>query len=364
MAKWIIKSGQGRYKARLAIPGQGTRNKTFDRRIDAEKWLTAHQSRIDRGEWIDPQIAATPFDTWSQEWLTTRTHLKPKSFEGYKSLLRVHLIPRFGSMPLQAIDPYLVDSWVRDLSLGGLSASRVRQAHQLLSMILKAAIRARTISLNPAEGTPLPRSLPRQPRFLSVDQVNHLAAETPDRYRALVYTLAYGGLRWAEAVGLKSGNVQLLRRRIRVIETLSEVNGALYEVPPKTWEQRSVSIPPFLADMLGAHLGSHSDSDQGALAFTTAAGTPLRSSNFRRAVWLPAIAAISQEGLRVHDLRHTCASLLIATDAHPHYVKEHLGHSSIRVTMDVYGHLYEDTKDDVALRLESLRNASKQTATS
>jgi hypothetical protein len=157
MAKWIIKSGQGRYKARLAIPGQGTRNKTFDRRIDAEKWLTAHQSRIDRGEWIDPQIAATPFDTWSQEWLATRTHLKPKTFEGYKSLLRVHLIPRFGSMPLQAIDPYLVDSWVRDLSLGGLSASRVRQAHQLLSMILKAAI-SRSLSLSTLIRCPLGHS--------------------------------------------------------------------------------------------------------------------------------------------------------------------------------------------------------------
>jgi integrase len=315
---------------------------------------------MDRGEWIDPQIAATPFDGWSQEWLATRTHLKPKTFEGYKSLLRVHLIPRFGAMPLRAIDPYLVDSWVRDLTLGGLSASRVRQSHQLLSMILKAAVRARMISHNPAEGTPLPRSLPRQQRFLDAGEVDSLAAETPDRYQALIYTLAYGGLRWAEAVGLKAGSVELLRRRIEVTETLSEVNGVLYQVPPKTWEQRSISIPPFVADMLGAHLGNYSISDHGALAFTTAAGTPLRSSNFRRSVWLPAIAAIDQEGLRVHDLRHTCASLHMAAGTNLHYVKEHLGHSSINVTVDIYGHLYDDTKDEVALRLETLRNTGSQ----
>jgi len=75
---------------------------------------------------------------------------------------------------------------------------------------------------------------------------------------------------------------------------------------------------------------------------------------------LPAIAAIGQEGLPVHELRHTCASLLIASDPHPHHVKEHLGHSSIRVTMDTYGHLHGDKKDEIALRLEHLWTATNQ----
>jgi integrase len=174
----------------------------------------------------------------------------------------------------------------------------------------------------------------------------------------LIYTLTYGGLRWSGAVRLKTSSVQLLQRRIEVTETLSEVNGVLYEVPPKTWEQRSISDPPFVADMLGAHLGNHCTPGHESLVFSTATGTPFRSSNFRRAVWLPATAAIGQEGLRIHDLRHTCASLHIATEADLHCVKEHLGHSSIRVTADIYGHLYDDKKDDVALRLEILRNAS------
>jgi integrase len=112
--------------------------------------------------------------------------------------------------------------------------------------------------------------------------------------------------------------------------------------------------------MLGEHIGTYSDADRDNLTFTTAKGTPLRSSNFRRSVWLQAIEPIEQAGLLVHDLRHCCASLLIATDAHPHYVKEHLGHSSIRVTMDIYGHLYDDKKDDMALRLEDLRSASSR----
>ncbi|MEE9178754.1 MAG: tyrosine-type recombinase/integrase, partial [Acidimicrobiia bacterium] len=103
------------------------------------------------------------------------------------------------------------------------------------------------------------------------------------------------------------------------------------------------------------------DGDPDGFAFTTDAGTPRRSANFRRSVWLPAVAQIDEEGLRPHDLRHTCASLLIAADAHPRHVKEHLGHSSLRVTMDVYGHLYKDARDEIAERLERQQSAGRLT---
>lgn len=355
MAGWIIKTDHGRWKARLSVTGQGTRNKTFDRKIDAEKWLRNEQARLDRSEWTDPRLARTTFAEWAIPWLDTRRHLKPKTLAGYESLLKVHLLPRFGKQPLAAIDPLSIETWVVQLTDSGLSPSRTRQAHQLLSMILKAAVRARRLAMNPAEGTPLPRSIRRAPRFLTADQVDRLAALVPDRFRALIYVLTYGGLRWAEAVGLRREHVNLLRRRIVVAETLSEVSGQLYPVPPKTWESRTVAIPPFVADILGEHIGRFTEGNEDGLLFTTNDGTPLRSSNFRRWVWRPALTQLGEEGLRVHDLRHTCASLLIAAGAHPGLVREHLGHSSIRVTMDVYGHLYEDVRDEIAERLERHR---------
>ena len=147
-------------------------------------------------------------------------------------------------------------------------------------------------------------------------------------------------------------HVNLLRRRIAVVETLSEVKGQLYAVPPKTWETRTIAVPPFVADVLGEHIGRFARDTMDDLLFVTDNGTPLRSSNFRRWVWKPAVVELGEEGLRIHDLRHTCASLLIAAGAHPGHVREHLGHSSIRVTMDVYGHLYEDVRDEIAERLE------------
>ncbi|MDH3498729.1 MAG: site-specific integrase [Acidimicrobiia bacterium] len=356
MAGWIIKTDGGRWKARLSITGAGTRNKTFDRKIDAEKWLRSEQARLDRSEWTDPRLARTTFADWAIPWLDTRRHLKPKTLDGYQSLLSVHLLPRFGQLPLGAIDPLMIETWVVDLTDSGLSASRTRQAHQLLSMTLKAAVRARHLTSNPADGTPLPRAVRRAPRFLSANQVDDLADLVSRRYRGLVYVLAYGGLRWAEAVGLKLEHVNLLRRRIAVRETLSEVRGEFHTVPPKTWETRTVAIPPFVADILGEHIGRFAGDSKDGRLFVTDNDTPLRSSNFRRWVWMPSVAALRQEGLRIHDLRHTCASMLIAAGAHPGHVREHLGHSSIRVTMDVYGHLYEDTKDEIADRLQRHRS--------
>jgi integrase len=107
--------------------------------------------------------------------------------------------------------------------------------------------------------------------------------------------------------------------------------------------------------MLGNHIGRFTDGDPESLVFTTDHGTPLLSSNFRRWVWSPAMTQLGEQGLRIHDLRHTCASLLIDAGAHVGHVREHLGHSSIRVTIDVYGHLYEDTRDEIAARLEQQR---------
>ena len=105
-----------------------------------------------------------------------------------------------------------------------------------------------------------------------------------------------GGLRWAEAIGLKTKHVNLLRRRIEVCETLSEVGGRFHLVPPKTWEARTVAIPPFVADVLGEHIGRFAEAGSESLIFA-ASGTPMRASNFRRRVGNPAIAQIGQEGL-------------------------------------------------------------------
>jgi len=324
-------------------------------RSDAERFLVQIEAQKQRGEWIDPDLAATKFSDWAHGWITTRSHLKPKTLDGYQSLLRIHIVPRFGAARLDRIDGLSVEQWIADLQAAGLSASRIRQAHRVLSQVLEAAVRARYLPANPADGIDLPRKPQREQLFLTAAEVDQLASATDPRYKALVYLLAYGGLRWGEAAALRRRRVDVLRGRLEVAESLSEVGGELHFGSTKNHRSRTVVIPSFLREMLNHHLVTYSQTDPDGLAFTASNGSPLRNSNFTKNTWQPAVAAAGlPRALRIHDLRHTAAALLISQGAHPEAIKRHLGHSSIVVTMDVYGHLFPSDSETLAQALDDL----------
>jgi integrase len=123
--------------------------------------------------------------------------------------------------------------------------------------------------------------------------------------------------------------------------------------PTKTEKDRPIGLPRFLRDRVAEHLTSVDGGDD-ALVFTSPEGAPLRLPNWRRSIWYPALEAAGlPRAVRVHDLRHTCASLLIAQGAHPKAIQEHLGHSSIQVTLDRYGHLFNDVRERMAEGLDA-----------
>jgi integrase len=247
-----------------------------------------------------------------------------------------------------------VREWVASLIVRDLSASRVRQAYFLLSAMMQAAVESGYLGRNPCYGVRLPRVATREMRFLSAGEVKELA-EAADRYEALIYALAYGGLRWGEAAALRRARCDLLRSRIEVVESLAEVNGKLHFGPTKTHQNRTVRLPRSVSDLVAAHLAANVPPEPDALVFAASHGGPLHHANFRRRVWVPALerAGVS-EGLRIHDLRHTCAALLIARGGHPKAVQAHLGHSSIAVTFDRYGHLFPDELDRLAEEMDAV----------
>lgn len=164
-----------KWQVRYVDPGKRERSKTFRRKVDAEKFLIQVESQKQRGEWIDPDLAATPFADWAHSWITTRPHLKPKTLDGYQSLLRIHIVPRFGGVRLDRIDGLSIEQWIADMQGAGLSASRIRQAHRVLSQILRPAVRARYLPANPADGIPLSRKPRREQLFLNPAEVDRLA---------------------------------------------------------------------------------------------------------------------------------------------------------------------------------------------
>ena len=356
-----------RWQVRYRDPAGRQRTKNFGLKSDAEKYASIIEADKLRGAWTDPKLAKTSVEDWSRRWLATKVNLKPKTRAGYESLLKTHILPVFGELALGGVQPLQVREWVAHLENSGLSPSRIRQAYQLLSAVLKTAVEAGFLSRSPCIGADLPRIRPREMRFLTAEQVNHLAQSTADPYGTLIYLMAYGGLRWGEAVALRRSRCELLRSRIRVTESVSEVGGKLHFGPTKTWRNRDVIIPQFLVERLATHLARSVPHVDG-FVFTSprrlpednasGVGRPLRHSNFRKRVWMPATAATGLDGLRLHDLRHTTVALSIAEGAHPKAIQVLLGHSSIAVTMDLYGHLFPSDQEDLASRLDRRYQAS------
>src|SRR5262245_14274340 len=151
------------------------------------------------------------------------------------------------------------------------------------------------------------------------------------------------------ATALRVDRVHLDRRRVTLAVAFVAVHGELVERTPKSHRHREVPVPRFLAVQLGEHIVGRGPRE---LVFTTESGAPLRSSNFRQRYWLDAVKTCGLAGLRVHDLRHTAASLAVNSGANPEVVQLMLGHASAAMTLDVYAGLFNPDLDDVADRLD------------
>jgi len=194
-----------------------------------------------------------------------------------------------------------------------------------------------------------PRVPHREMRFLSWAEVVGLAEAHHARYRAPIYLAVDSGMRWSELVGLRRARVDLLRGKIRVTEQLVQMQDRSWlRSPPKTWAGvRSVSISPVTAETLSDHLDRFAAPTVDGLVFVNRAGNPLISSSFRTHYFT---AAQERSGVacRFHDLRHTSVALAIAEGAHPKAIQARMGHSSINVTLDRYGHLFPELDEAIA----------------
>jgi len=191
-------------------------------------------------------------------------------------------------------------------------------------------------------------------RFLSPAEVERLIEVVPREWKAFVLLAAWGGLRFGEIAALTTDRIDFDRRQVRVEETLSEVAGRLHIGPTKTKASRSVALPSFVMEAIAAHVGPWPATP--TIVFRSPEGSLVRRSNFRNRVWLPAVRAAGVEPLRIHDLRHTAVALAVAAGAHPKSIQARLGHSSVAMTLDRYGHLMEGLDTEIASQLEALRD--------
>jgi integrase len=351
-----VRAGKTTYRVRYRDPAGRQRSKVFARKVDADGWLHANETAKQDRRWVDPAAGRERFGEWAERWFGTTAALRPTTRRDYRVLLDNQVLPAFAGARLADLDALAVREWLAGLVGGGLSAKRARKAHQILSQVLDAAVDGGKLARNVAAGVKLPKVQRREMHFLDAVQVEAIADAIDPRYSTLVRVAAYTGLRPCELVALRVGRLDLLRGTARVAEAAPEVAGRLAWGGVKTHEARTVRLPRFLCEELGAHLA---DRPHGAedLVFTAPLGGPLRESKFVPGYFKPAVRAVGLPAtLRFYDLRHTAASLLIREGASVKAVQRQLGHATASITLDTYGHLFPDELDALATRLEDLHD--------
>jgi integrase len=274
----------------------------------------------------------------------------PSHYRTLETAWRAHVKPRWGKVSVADVDALAIEAWIASMGVKGAGATTVLRAHGVLSGMLADAVKGKRLAVNPAKGIEgLPRKTAKRHVYLSAQDVARLADESGE-HRALVLVLAYCGLRWGEAIGLRVRDVEFLRRRLSASENAVQI-GARHAVgPTKGRKARSVPVPTFVLDELSLQCAGKAPAD---LVFGGRdGGYPPRpkSSNgwFRRAV-----TAAGTQTVTPHDLRHTCASLAVSAGVNVLALQRMLGHQSAKVTLDTYADLFDDDLDAVSATLHA-----------
>jgi integrase len=342
-----------RYRVRYRTPARSQTDKRgFRTKRDAELFLASVEVAKARGEFVTPADARETIGSLGPVWLANQSHLKPSSARPLEIAWRLYVQPRWGVKQVSEIQHSAVQSWVTELS-NGRSATTVLRVYGVLAGILDVAVKDRRILTNPARGVNLPRKTRKEHVYLTHDQVSALAISAGN-WGPLVLLLAYTGLRWGEAVGLRVKDLDMLRRRINVTVNAVEVGSVIEVGTPKTHKRRSVPFPALLELPLARQCEGKSRDE---LVFATKHGTHQRRSH-NETGWFPvAVAEAGLPKMTPHDLRHSAASLAISSGANVKAVQRMLGHASASMTLDVYADLFDDDLDAVAGRLgEGLAN--------
>lgn len=355
----VLKSGQVRWRVRYRTPDYRERNKTFDRRRDAEEFQAEQRRAIRQGTFVDPaRSRLTLRALWEDYDRTGTTHLRATTRQNYRQASR-HFLAQFAGWPVGKIEHADVADWVRTLS-ETKGASTVRYAHRVLCLTLDHGIRTRGLAVNVARGVRLPRLAPARERILTVVEVEALA----DRLGTegdLVLAMAFLGLRWSELAGLRVVDVDLSRGRVRIVERATEVGGVMDVSAPKSRaSHRSIAVPTSLRPMLAARTAGKAPD---GLVFPAPDGGHLRNGNWRyRSGWSQALTDLGLTGVTPHDLRRTFGSLARSAGADLRWIQKAMGHESITTTARIYAHLYDDELDVVAAALDGLRSPANRDA--
>jgi integrase len=389
----------GRYQIRYPGPDGRIRTgpETYERKGDADKALVLIEAQLSSGDWTDPDRGKVKLGVYASKWITERPGLRIRTMDLYRWLLRKHIEPYLGGVPIARLSPQMIREWRAALVNGGVSVSVTAKAYRLLRAVMMTAVEEdKILPRNPCQIRNAGTEDAAERPVLTVAQVFALAEEVgrrpvgniravPDGYRlrfrrggemrtapevyatrpeaertlwtmagdcradctqdrrfyALVLLATFSSLRWGEVTALRRRDLDLDARTVRIRAAYIERStGEMLLGPPKSQAgRRIVGIPDAIVPALRAHLAAFVQDEPGALVFPGARGGPIRRGNFNKmSAWPHAVASIDMPGLHFHDLRHTGNQFAAESGAALRDLMARMGHDSERAAM-IYQHV-------------------------
>lgn len=383
----VIAKGNGKFKVMIYLgTDPNGRNKYFTKTIvgskkNADDFLIKKLHEIKEGEFIEP--ALMPLNSYLARWLEDVARIKVRrvTYEGYRAKISRYVENGIGKKRLCDLQAYDIQRLYNEMINRDLSAKTVRHVHNVLNPALKQAIKWKLIKHNPCELCTLPKLVRREMKYFTQNEVNtFLEFAKEDRYYAAFVLAIETGMRPEEYLGLKWADIDLENRHLSVRRALVPLKGGGFEfTEPKTPKsRRNIPLSRSMVSILKTHRHKQIEAKMAIrdvyedhdLVFPTVIGTPTLTGNLDRRHFKKIIEkandAIQKRNvehgsndlpikvIRLYDLRHTMATMLLLAGFNPKIVSERLGHSSVSLTLDTYSHVLPTMQDGATGQMESL----------
>ncbi|MBD0381308.1 tyrosine-type recombinase/integrase [Paenibacillus sedimenti] len=361
------KGGKAHYYYAFEVKDASGERKTIKKRgFTGKKEARAAEAEArvswEKGNYIDPSTML--YGEYVKNWLANKQDISDQTRATNDGHLKNHIIPEIGQIPLQKVNVTHIEGMVKKLQEKGLAPGTVKKIYNLVQTSFKDAAIKELIVKNPfnllADGSK-PRAKKASVDYWTVDEVREFLGGFEHRLKILFILAIYTGMRRGEILGLRWKDVDFDNGQIRISQILA-FKGKIKDGAKTTAGNRSISIPPVVVAELKKHRtvviqekweakDNYKDND---LVICGKDGRPVSWSNFHK-FWIRRLEkAPNLRKIRFHDLRHTCASLLLSAGTHPKIVQELLGHSSIKVTLDLYSHMMPNIQADAVKNLEKM----------
>jgi integrase len=337
---------------------------TYPSRREAEAALPKWLGQMGAGSTLpSPRLTVGSFlDQWSHDYVEGLP--SPVTRRNYRDIVRVHLLPALGNVPLARLNPQIIQMYVSQKLGQGQNATSVQCHFAVLREALGHAVRWGLLARNPTDSVDPPRRRRRDMHVWDEEQVRLFLAEArrSSQHYCLYLTAILTGMRQGELLGLRWSDIDFVLGTASIQQTIYRLGGTILFKEPKTaGGRRSVALPAPLIDALREHkLGQAQmqralgiEYENHGLVFCQPNGKPLHAHNIAQRDFRRVIKRAHLPRIRFHDLRHTHATQLLRAGVHPKVVQERLGHSTPAFTLAVYSHVLPGMQEEAAKALSA-----------